>query len=71
MGGGETYILVQLVNRHETEDTDCFKRPVGAVIQYSREEISPTLRREMHHHEPIVVIENGKETDNHDREKVL
>ena len=27
--GGETYILVQLVNRHETEDTDCFKRPGG------------------------------------------
>ena len=42
----------------------------GGVIQWNRDEISPALREQMKHHEPIVVI-RYEQTDNPDRKKVL
>lgn len=30
----------------------------GGVIEWNYEELSPALREQMKHHEPIVVIEN-------------
>ena len=30
----------------------------GGVIQWDEKEVSPTLRQQMKHHEPVVVVEN-------------
>lgn len=43
----------------------------GGVIAWNYEEIAPTLRQQMKHHEPIVVLQNETETDNSDGETVL
>lgn len=40
----------------------------GGVIQWDTKGISPTLRSQMKHHEPIVVLEN---TDDSNAEKIL
>lgn len=39
----------------------------GGVMQWHNEEISPTLRQQMKHHEPIVVISD----DDTDRKEIL
>lgn len=39
----------------------------GGVIQWDTKDISPTLRSQMKHHEPIVVLEiHEDENDNND-----
>lgn len=40
------------------EDTDDSERSGEDVIEWNYEELSPALREQMKHHEPIVVIEN-------------
>lgn len=41
----------------------------GAVINWNKKEISPTIRAQDHGHPPIVVIED--EANNSDREEIL
>ena len=42
----------------------------GGVMQWNYDEIVSTLRREMKHHEPIVVIE-AEDEDNADGKEIL
>lgn len=60
-----TAILLEI---HE-EDTDDSQRPRGGIIQWDTKDISPTLRSQMNHHEPIVVLQDDDEDG--DREEVL
>lgn len=41
----------------------------GAVINWTKEEVSPTIRAQDHGHPPVVVIED--ESNDTDREKVF
>lgn len=41
----------------------------GAVINWTKEEVSPTIRAQDHGHPPVVVIED--ETNDTDREEVF
>jgi hypothetical protein len=38
----------------------------GAVINWNKEEISPTIRAQDHGHPPVVVIENDDSSGNKD-----
>lgn len=40
----------------------------GAVMSWNYDELSPSLRNQMKHHEPIVVVEEDEDTD---REEVF
>lgn len=43
----------------------------GAVMQWNYDELASTLRAEMKHHYPIVVIEEDDEDNDADGEEVL
>lgn len=43
---------------NEKDPVDDFGRPGGANIAWNENEISPTLRREEHGHQPIVVLKD-------------